>query len=255
MVAVAGCSAENDLGGGGGRGDSGPRVEIDSGGGSDVDAGAGGGPCTEGATQSCYPLPSVGTGCMAGTQTCDAAGAWGPCAGATVPMEGATACCAALEDGLTHDMLDAFLAAYPPEAIPSDWHVIDMGWRPEVMGMRMTEARTVSGGEFIDPGRGGVTVENLAAGRADVRMAAMTRFMIEPMDILSMQEPEPTFLGGDGCTRYGSAWGSILFRTETGAVQEVVYVYVGICNDGDIEGFFASEYPTEICPEGTFELI
>ncbi len=50
----------------------------------------GGGVCTPGATQPCYdgPAGTAGVGiCVAGTVTCDAAGAgWGPCTGEVVPL-------------------------------------------------------------------------------------------------------------------------------------------------------------------------
>src|SRR5688500_13285594 len=105
LALLLGCSADNELGGGGpgGRRDAGPGGGEDSGGGGGVDAG--GGPRTAGAMRSCYPGDSVGMGCMPGMESCGELGAWGPCEGAVVPMEGATACCEALESGLTHDML------------------------------------------------------------------------------------------------------------------------------------------------------
>jgi Putative metal-binding motif len=63
--------------------------------------------CTQGETQGCYSGPpgtqDVGA-CKGGTQTCDAAGAWGPCADETVPAD--EACNGADDDcdGAADDM-------------------------------------------------------------------------------------------------------------------------------------------------------
>jgi hypothetical protein len=214
--------------------------------------------CATGATQECFPAPSMAASCRTGTQTCvdvESGGAWSECTGALVPLEGQTECCTALGPMPEHAALDGFLAAYPFATIPSH-HTMMAAFLPDTGMYRMTTARVVSGDEIIDPSRGGVTVDNLRAGREATRMAALADLTIDPAAILDTREPEPEISAGDAsCMRWGAAWGSFLYRTAAGGLEEVVYLYVGICNDGDAEGYYRSETPLEVCEEGTVPLI
>jgi len=210
--------------------------------------------CIAGATQPCYPAAAAPPdGCSRGMQACDpAAGVWGACEDAVVPDPGTGRCCEALGDDPPHEALEAFMAAYPIGAIPERLGG-GGGWIPETEDHRMTTAIVVTGDEITGVDRGGVTVENLEQGRDHVRTAALEELHIAEADILGEPlEPEVEHTGGGSCSRIGAAWGSILYRTEAGGAEEVVYLYVGVCNDGsDREGFYRSEIPLEVCGEGS----
>ncbi|MBK9261088.1 MAG: putative metal-binding motif-containing protein [Polyangiaceae bacterium] len=99
---AAGAGGTGGIAGAGGAGGGGgpvcvPADEICDGIDNDcdgtVDNAAGGCDCVTGQTQGCYsgPMGTQDTGiCKGGTQTCDAAGKWGPCEGEVVPAAAET---------------------------------------------------------------------------------------------------------------------------------------------------------------------
>jgi hypothetical protein len=130
------------------------------------------------------------------------------------------------------------------------------GFLPDTGMHRMTAARVVSRDELIDPRGGDVTIDNLRAGREAARAAALADLAIDAAAILDTREPEPEMSAGEeGCMRWGAAWGSFFYRTAAGGLEEVGYLYVGICNDGDAEGCYRSDTALEVCEEGTVPLI
>lgn len=97
LCALVGCSSESALPGGAGGGGSGGSTT--SAGGSGEGGGGVAPECTPGQVVACYSgaAETEGVGvCKAGEKTCDAAGAFGPCEGETVP--GAESCGNALDD-------------------------------------------------------------------------------------------------------------------------------------------------------------
>lgn len=89
LAAAAGCGDSFVAGPGGAAAGGGGAGASATGGGTTGGGGTGGGPCSEGDMQSCYTgaQETLGKGnCTAGSQTCDAAGNWGPCMGETLPV-------------------------------------------------------------------------------------------------------------------------------------------------------------------------
>ncbi len=90
---------------------------------------------------------------------------------------------------------------------------------------------------------------NIEAGRTIARMAAEAALPAgsvildtrdDPVVIEDLGTPPP-------CIGVGWAWGSILFEAEDTSIGELVYLYVGLCSDGDAEAFFYSDQAVEIC--------
>ena len=210
--------------------------------------------CNVGDVQPCYPgAGEPPAGCQVGVQQCVASGEfgrWGTCDGATIPAEGAAVCCEAAQDpASSHDVLAAFTVMYNADSIPRQWPQVQ-GFMPEANGHQLTNHGVNVGNEFIDRDRGGVTRANIIAGRDSVRSSAVMANAIEDGDILSSSEPEPVLVGS-GCGGSGFALGSIIYRTDAGAIHELVYAYLGICNSGDAEGFYYSVTPQELCAAGS----
>ncbi|MEM6990531.1 MAG: hypothetical protein AAF721_08545 [Myxococcota bacterium] len=158
-------------------------------------------------------------------------------------------CC--LEPGVLppHALLDAFILAYPAAAMPES-HDEVTAFMPTADGHAMSFNLDQVGDEFVDPDQGGVIPENLEAGRAFSKtFADMT---IPPTATVLDTCEDPTEVknlagGGTGCVGTGWGWGSMLFEAADLSIREVVYLYVGYCEDGDSEAFFYSEEAVEIC--------
>ncbi len=58
-------------------------------------------------------------------------------------------------------------------------------------------------------------------------------------------------LEGGGCGGLGWGWGSLLVEASDYSVSEVIYLYIGLCNGGDVEKFFYSEQATQVCKPQT----
>lgn len=208
--------------------------------------------CTVGATQECYPAQQMPATCRKGKQSCvvsDGRPTWGECVDALVPLAGRNECCTALGAMPEHNALKAFVAAYPISALPSSPSAVNT-FAPVAGGFKLVNGNVVVGNEFVDVGRGGITVANVTAGRVSAREAALKNLGVNAADILHTEEPVPITMGS-GCGGWGGALGSILYRTAERGVRELVYFYVGVCNGGDAEGFYHSELALEVCTAGS----
>ena len=120
---------------------------------------------------------------------------------------------------------------------------------PEVPGHKMQFGKSKVSGEYVDKGGAGVTTANIEAGRADSRAQAEAT-MPAGAKVVAVSEP-PVVLEGSGCGGLGWGWGSLLVETTDLAVSEVIYLYIGLCNGGDVEKFFYSEQATQVCKPQT----
>ena len=267
ILLVLGCAAESagvadvrrapdagaiDGGGAGGSGGladgAGWSVEIcdglDNDGDGSVDDGCS---CASGETQECHPSATgPAEGCAWGQQTC-ASGDWGAaiCAGASFPADGEATCCSVLGATPEHALHDAYVAAYPPSAMPKSHDAVNL-FEPEVGGHKMTFSAANVGNEICDENSGGVSVACVEKGRAVSRQEAEAT-LAATTTIVSVRE-EPVILEGSGCSGIGWGWGSLLVQAEDLAVSEVVYLYIGFCVGGkDTEHFYHSEQPVLVC--------
>jgi hypothetical protein len=108
------------------------------------------------------------------------------------------------------------------------------------------------GNELVDDLNGGVIIANIEAGRAMARAAAESSMPVGAT-VEHVVEPAVTIqdLGGScdaAPSGVGWGWGSLLYQTADEAVEELVYLYVGLCSAGDVEAFYYSEEPLLICP-------
>ena len=103
--------------------------------------------------------------------------------------------------------------------------------------------------ELIDSDNGGVSEANIETGRTFSREAAQAA-MPEGATTLEIREDPVVIedLGGSGnCGAVGWGWGSIVFEASDASISELVYLYVGYCNDQDIEAFYYSDEAVQIC--------
>ena len=158
-------------------------------------------------------------------------------------------CCLDEGEYPPHILLDAFLAAYPPAAMPRG-HDPLQSFEPSADGHVMAWSHANVGNEFIDPDNGGVVAENIEAGRDVSRGEAELAVPVGATVVSIRDEPveiDPPNAGG-GCIGTGWAWGSILFEDTDGSIGELVYLYIGHCaDDGDAERFFYSDEAQRVC--------
>ncbi|MBL8680212.1 MAG: hypothetical protein JNK05_13640 [Myxococcales bacterium] len=207
-------------------------------------------PCTQGATQSCYPALAFINNCPRGMQSCGADQRWGACTGAILPRPGRAECCPALGPTPPHPVLDDFVTTYRGFAMMPGTSAAVGTFMPRTTMYRMVFARVVVGNEFIDATRGGVTEANILAGLAAAKMGAITNLGVPMGSVLHTSETMPV-LDGSGRDGRGYAFGSILYRTPDGGVREAVYLYFGLNRNGDAEGFYHSEVTVEACEPGS----
>ncbi|HWB79733.1 MAG TPA: hypothetical protein VG755_32440 [Nannocystaceae bacterium] len=159
-------------------------------------------------------------------------------------------CCVGPGELPPHALLDAFIAAYPPEAMPHNLAQMQ-GFVPGIDEAMMAYAALNTGDELVDAENGGLTDANLEAGRTFSKNAAMAAVPADAV-VADIRDDPPQYenLGGAGaCYGVGWAWGSILFDAADGSIGELVYLYVGYCNssDGDSETFNYSDQAVQIC--------
>lgn len=159
-------------------------------------------------------------------------------------------CCVGPGELPPHALLDAFIEAYPPEAMPHDLAQMQ-SFVPSIETAMMAYAALNTGDELVDAENGGLTDANLEAGRTFSKNAAMAAVPADAV-VADIRDDPPQYvnLGGAGaCYGVGWAWGSILFDAADGSIGELVYLYVGYCNssDGDSETFNYSDQAVQIC--------
>lgn len=210
--------------------------------------------CVPSASQQCYPAAvDPPQGCKWGKQSCDANAVWGACAGATMPPLGEMTCCTVLDGPPVHALLDAFLAAYPASAMPQSVAEVQ-AFAPVADGHAMAWSDLNVGNELVDDANGGVVAANILAGRA-VSRAQAENAMPAGSTIVWVREDSPTIDPGSACDPLegatpggvGWAWGSIVYQAPDKSVAELVYLYIGFCEGGDVEAFFYSDEPVLIC--------
>lgn len=158
-------------------------------------------------------------------------------------------CCVLPGELPPHALLDAFIEAYPAGAMPQNLAQMQ-SFVPSIDLAQMAWSALNTGDELVDPENGGLVEGNLLSGRNLARNAALGAIPVDATTLDERQDdPVIADLGGPpGCVGVGWAWGSILFTQLDGAIDEVVYLYVGYCSaDGDSEGFFYSDEATQIC--------
>jgi hypothetical protein len=149
-----------------------------------------------------------------------------------------------------HELLDEFLLAYPPANMPKSEASIQ-AFMPQANGHMMAWSEENGDHEIIDPSTGGVIAANIEAGR-DVSRAAAFGAIPGGGVILEMRD-EPVIIevlpGTEPCNGVGWGWGSILFQDVDDSVGEVVYLYIGYCEEllADIESFYYSDQSVQIC--------
>jgi len=164
-------------------------------------------------------------------------------------------CCLEPGELPPHALLDAFLLAYPPAAMPKT--VADIqAFAPMADGHAMAWSDENSGGELIDATEGGVIEENVLEGREIARQAALLALPPGAM-VVAMRDELATIevLPGEGvCNGVGWAWGSMLFEAADLSIGELVYLYIGFCADRDmnadsedVEVFYYSDEAVQIC--------
>lgn len=210
--------------------------------------------CTTDETQSCYPnAEGPPEGCDWGEQVC-VAGSWHACSGAELPPEGEEECCTVLDGAPVHALYDAFVAAYPPATMPDTLAEVQ-AFQPVAGSHSMGWSDLNPGGELVDDAAGGVVASNITAGLAVARAQAETA-MPADSDIVWVKEDTPAIeFNGVNCDPsegnapggVGWAWGSIVYQAPDQSVGEVVYLYIGFCEEGDVEVFYYSEEPVVIC--------
>lgn len=147
-----------------------------------------------------------------------------------------------------HELLDAFLLAYPPPNMPKSVAEIQ-AFMPQADGHMMAWSDENVGDEIIDATNGGVIEANIETGRDIARAAAEQAIPAGGMVIEVREDPVIIEdLGGAGvCLGVGWGWGSLLFEDVDGSIGELVYLYIGYCADGDIEVFYYSDQAVQIC--------
>jgi hypothetical protein len=147
-----------------------------------------------------------------------------------------------------HALLDAFLDAYPPAAMPKSVAAVQ-AFEPVADGHAMAWSDENVGNELVDAENGGVIEANIVAGR-EVSRAAAEAALPAGSTLLDVRE-DPVIIEDLGtnapCIGVGWGWGSLLFRAEDTSIGELVYLYIGFCSAGDVEAFFYSDQAVEIC--------
>ncbi|HFE46056.1 MAG TPA: hypothetical protein ENJ18_11290 [Nannocystis exedens] len=147
-----------------------------------------------------------------------------------------------------HALLDTFLAAYPPANMPKSVAEVQ-ALEPVADGHAMAWSDENVGNELVDANNGGVIEVNIEAGVA-ISQAAAEMALPPGSTILDIRN-DPVIIEDLGtpppCLGVGWGWGSILFEAEDTAIGELVYLYVGLCSNGDVEAFFYSDQAVEIC--------
>ncbi len=154
-------------------------------------------------------------------------------------------CCPALSDNPEFNLHDAFVSSYPtmPDSIGGI-----QAFLPEINGNPMTYALLVSGGEIVDRDGDGVTTANIELGRDVAKQAAEESIPVGATIIA--EKADAVIVNGTGCQGIGWGWGAFLYQDTDDTVSEVVYLYLGFCKDRkDIEAYYHSEYPLEVCDE------
>ena len=158
--------------------------------------------------------------------------------------------CCLLDEGQLppHHLLDLFLDAYPPELMPTSAMAVK-DFAPTTEEHMMAWSKLNVGNELIDAQNGGVIKENIATGRDLAREAA--EMAIPPGSTILDTREDAIIIDilGDAppCDGVGWGWGSILFENVDESVAEVVYLYIGYCESGDVEAFYFSEQSVEVC--------
>ena len=157
-------------------------------------------------------------------------------------------CCLGPGEIPPHALLDAFLAAYPDNLMPKSVAEVQ-AFEPMADGHAMAWSDENVGGELVDASNGGVIEANIEAGRALSREAAELTIPGDAIELDVREDPVTIEdLGGGGvCIGVGWAWGSILFQAADRSINEVVYLYIGYCADGDVEVFYYSDQAAQIC--------
>jgi hypothetical protein len=166
-----------------------------------------------------------------------------------LPCDPDETCCK--QDGFIppHELLESFLAVYPPVNMPKDVAAVQ-AFEPMADGHVMAYSMENVGNELVDAGNGGVIEANIQAGRDLSRMAAegavppgatVLEIREDPVIIEDLGTPAP-------CIGVGWGWGSIVFEAVDESIGELVYLYIGYCSSGDVEAFYYSEQAVELCP-------
>jgi len=146
-----------------------------------------------------------------------------------------------------HELLSAFLDAYPAESMPKS-HSGVKAFEPAANGHATAWSDRNAEFEYVDPDLGGVIEENIKNGLAVSWEAAEEALPVDsivldvietPVVIEDLGTPPP-------CSGVGRAWGSILFEAADTSIGELVYLYVGFCSGEDIEAFYYSDKSVEI---------
>ncbi len=157
-------------------------------------------------------------------------------------------CCLEPGEIPPHNLLDEFVAVYSNAVIPKSVAEVQ-AFEPMVNGHMMAWSDENVGNELVDDMNGGVIEANIQTGRDLARAAAE---MAVPVDavILDIRE-DPIYIEDLGtpppCIGVGWGWGSIMFENADESIAELVYLYVGICSNGDVERFYYSDQAVEIC--------
>ena len=227
--------------------------------------------CNEPGLLGCFELdlfPDLGTGSLIVTTSLFHAGAisWSAAAGhlwarrdlarGVAERRRAIATTTVGSIGLAVGLLEAFLAAYPPPNMPKTVDELE-SFNPVADGVTVSYQETMTGGEWIDPGEGGITDANVLAGLAESRQRAEMAVPVGAVVLDVREDAVETDLLGDECIAsngdigsggIGWAWGSILFETPDTAIGEIVYLYIGLCLDTqDTEGYYHANEPHEVC--------
>lgn len=165
-------------------------------------------------------------------------------------------CCLMEGEIPPHVLLDAFLAAYPTPNMPKTVDELE-SFNPIAAGVTVAYQATMSGGEWVDPVKDGITDANVLLGLDEARQRAEMAVPADAVVLDVREDPVQTDLGGDECVGssgatgdggIGWAWGSILFQTPDLAIGEVVYLYIGLClATEDTEGYYYAEDPLQVC--------
>lgn len=149
-----------------------------------------------------------------------------------------------------HELLDAFLLAYPAANMPKSVAAIQ-AFMPQADGHAMAWSDENVGNEIIDVTNGGVIEANIAAGRDVSRVAAELAIPPGAMVVDVREDPVTIEMlaGNAPCNAVGWGWGSLLFEDVDGSIGELAYLYIGYCAepDGDIEAFYYSDQSVQIC--------
>ncbi len=157
-------------------------------------------------------------------------------------------CC--LMDGEVppHALLDAFLFKYTDDLMPDTVDEVK-NFEPFVDDFYMAWSDENTGNELIDISNGGVIEENIEEGRA-ISRAAAEMSLPEGAQVLDVREDSVVIIDlgtPEPCHGVGWGWGSILFEDENLSIGELVYLYIGLCSNADVEAFFYSDQSVEIC--------